>query len=162
MIKLNESTLLMDGGGFRYDPSCWEPTVELFVRSTEVEREQFRLAACAMQYKRYLRTVYWGVIRGKMLSTHTFCGNCRSRTSLQINHLTYAHRGEEYNFLDDLEVLCGSCHQGRHGLATIEQVARSQRRRMNAWSSQYTGEGNALRPAVLQVPHILEKIEDLL
>ena len=33
---------------------------------------------------------------------------------LAVHHRTYAHRGEEWRYLDDLTVLCEGCHTCHH------------------------------------------------
>jgi 5-methylcytosine-specific restriction endonuclease McrA len=46
---------------------------------------------------------------------HTpYCQLCPATTALQVHHRTYAHRGQEYQYLEDLVVLCETCHATHH------------------------------------------------
>lgn len=80
-------------------------------------------------YKTYLKTIYWGVIRGTMLALHPECQACRSSGRLQVHHLRYLHRGFEIFFLEDLQVVCGTCHMERHDLADEDRLKKMFSRR---------------------------------
>lgn len=73
-----------------------------------------------LPYQKFLRTFYWRAIRSHLLSRAQ--GRCRSgfecheRSSLEVHHRTYEHRGREHLHLGDLSVLCDECHRRLHGL----------------------------------------------
>lgn len=130
--------------------------MQAFREATEGEREEFRKAACAMKYNRYTRTVYWGVIRGKILSERPICAYCGARNGLQVHHITYMHRGEEYAYLEDLDMLCAICHKAQHGLATVEEVVQTERRRLGAYRYQGEPRSNPLRNILPFLANTLE------
>lgn len=141
------TTLLRDSG-FAYDPSVFETIKRAFEQSSPEDRETFRATACAMDYKAYLRTVYWGILRGWMTEHYRTCGFCKGHHALSVHHRTYAHRGEEWNFMGDLQILCRQCHKERHGLASVKEVTEIMKRRMNAW--KYPREDREAEPHTLR------------
>jgi hypothetical protein len=71
-----------------------------------------RMELKEMPYKEFLQTPFWDVIRKKKLkSANHKCEICsKSNIKLAVHHLTYEHHGFEDIYLDDLQVLCDSCH----------------------------------------------------
>lgn len=69
----------------------------------------------AMPYKEFLNTIYWDIVRTyvRYRRGHA-CELCNSTEHLQVHHRTYEHRGEEYQFLSDLILLCRNCHAKFH------------------------------------------------
>lgn len=64
-------------------------------------------------YAKYLNSVHWKNTRKKkLIQTEFRCEKCGSREKLQVHHLTYENIGAEY--LEDLQVLCASCHTKVH------------------------------------------------
>ena len=64
-------------------------------------------------YQSYIRSAEW--LRIRELKFHYAgrkCERCGSARELQVHHKTYARLGNEY--LADLEVLCGACHERHH------------------------------------------------
>jgi hypothetical protein len=63
----------------------------------------------------YLQTPEWRVLRNRALirAGHS-CTLCPSRKHLNVHHRTYERRGHE--LLEDLIVLCRSCHQRHHDI----------------------------------------------
>jgi hypothetical protein len=45
------------------------------------------------------------------------CERCGAK-GFQVHHKTYAHRGQEDDHLEDLELLCIDCHAYHHGRST--------------------------------------------
>ncbi|MGH3427730.1 MAG: HNH endonuclease signature motif containing protein [Mycobacteriales bacterium] len=79
-------------------------------RETEARVQQLR----TMPYAEYLQTPEWKGLRYKKLRAVGFCCEfCSARINLQVHHRTYERRGCER--LDDLRVLCDSCHGKLHG-----------------------------------------------
>lgn len=73
-----------------------------------------------MAYEDFLQTDYWHNLSDHMkwLVGYT-CERCHVCPfslgyGLNVHHRTYAHRGFEWDHLDDLEVLCAKCHQEHH------------------------------------------------
>lgn len=67
----------------------------------------------------YLTTLWWHVIKHVVLKRDGWkCrgNNCSTPDckDLHVHHKTYAHKGEEINFLDDLITLCEVCHNKEH------------------------------------------------
>lgn len=68
-----------------------------------------------MDYQEFLKTDYWRDVREAVLSIHgNKCVLCSSVSKLYVHHKTYEHRGHEHNHLEDLTVLCESCHKRHH------------------------------------------------
>jgi 5-methylcytosine-specific restriction endonuclease McrA len=69
----------------------------------------------AMLYSDYLRTPEWSYRRREMVkAAERKCGRCgKYSPNLDVHHRTYARLGNELP--EDLEVLCGDCHQREHG-----------------------------------------------
>lgn len=65
-------------------------------------------------YKWYLKTEHWKTFRLYALEEHgKICKDCGAiATSLHVHHLTYANIWDEQ--LEDVVVLCHSCHWARH------------------------------------------------
>lgn len=65
-------------------------------------------------YQAYLQSSQWKQIRAIMLSKVDKCQLCGSKTDLEIHHNSYEHIGNEKEHLEDLVVLCHSCHAKFH------------------------------------------------
>lgn len=90
------------------------------VRYKELYRaEQLRL----MPYAEYLQTPEWQEMRRFALEAAGHrCQVCNSAKSLQVHHRTYERRGHED--LQDLTVLCKSCHELYHKKSSSKEEAR--------------------------------------
>jgi len=70
---------------------------------------------CRMTYDRFLKTIYWFVIREYLIGQNQGkCSHCGFAAHLNVHHSSYDHHGSEHQFLGDLTVLCESCHQKQH------------------------------------------------
>lgn len=68
------------------------------------------------KYKEYLRSHKWMRKRKKMLALcGSQCENCGNTKRLQVHHLHYRTLGRES--VNDLKLLCDSCHKKEHGIA---------------------------------------------
>lgn len=72
-----------------------------------------------LPYSKFLETRYWENTKQIILSRDDWtCQDCgytdNSGKTLDVHHLTYAHRGDEQNHLEDLVVLCHLCHAIEH------------------------------------------------
>lgn len=68
------------------------------------------------EYKRFLSTEYWRLIRIKKIEeSGNHCVKCAQTEHLEVHHVTYEHHGDELHHLNDLIVLCRKCHSTVHG-----------------------------------------------
>ena len=66
-------------------------------------------------YSKTLNNDYHREVRRKALLRDNFmCKDCGSKLNLELHHLTYLHKGNELEFMQDVVILCGICHQKRH------------------------------------------------
>jgi 5-methylcytosine-specific restriction endonuclease McrA len=73
-----------------------------------------------MPYQAFLRTRYWRTVRRYVVyQAGGCCQLCPATTGLQVHHRTYAHRGQEYDYLEDLVVLCATCHATHHHMLPV-------------------------------------------
>jgi NAD-dependent SIR2 family protein deacetylase len=76
-----------------------------------------------MPYEEFLTTPYWWVVRNYVVATRGHsCEKCGACASLNVHHISYKHRGEEYAHLSDLQVLCEACHERVHRAARINEI----------------------------------------
>lgn len=120
---------LLQESGFRFDPSAFSPMCRLFLNASLEQREEFTARAKMMPYPAFLKSRYWGIVCGWVLSKSSECRRCRSSLALNVHHIGYDIHGEEHRRLDGLEVLCRNCHAELHGQSTPEQIAESMLRR---------------------------------
>jgi HNH endonuclease len=65
------------------------------------------------KYEVYLATNHWQTLRERALESQgRACRRCGATRALHVHHRTYERIGRE--LLEDLEVLCATCHQRRH------------------------------------------------
>jgi hypothetical protein len=70
----------------------------------------------SMSYKAFLETEYWWILGQYVRLLHgDHCDHCPHALELQVHHRTYTHVGSEYRHLEDLALLCDSCHRAEHG-----------------------------------------------
>lgn len=66
-----------------------------------------------MEYKKYLRTEYWGLVRRVMHEIIGYkCEVCGTDKYIAIHHFNYDNLGKET--VNDLACLCEQCHIGIH------------------------------------------------
>ena len=70
----------------------------------------------ALPYKEFLDTCYWEIVRKYVLEQRRFrCELCgEGNRILHVHHKTYKNHGAEHLHLDDLIVLCKTCHSKHH------------------------------------------------
>lgn len=69
----------------------------------------------ALPYNEYLKSDYWKKISYMVKSEAGFkCAKCGSSKRLEVHHLSYEHKGDEMNHLEDLVCLCHECHSKEH------------------------------------------------
>lgn len=71
---------------------------------------------CQMPYAEFLKTRYWDELRFFVLRKRgPQCEECRGIfEKLELHHITYEHRGLEIEHLEDVQLLCDSCHEAKH------------------------------------------------
>ena len=68
-----------------------------------------------LSYPEYLQSEHWQFVRTIALEiAGNHCQLCGSSYCLNVHHRTYEHKGEEYNAMGDLIVLCQNCHAKFH------------------------------------------------
>ena len=71
----------------------------------------------ALPYQVFLRTPYGTIVRAYVMTLRgARCAVCSWIGALNVHHMTYSHRGEEFFHLEDLKVLCEFCHMREHTL----------------------------------------------
>lgn len=82
----------------------------------------------SIPYAEYLQTDHWIEVRNWIREWWNYtcqrCGNKREGRHLNVHHLTYARRGHEHD--EDLELLCGDCHQKEHGIKCKRNLKKSK------------------------------------
>ncbi len=69
----------------------------------------------AMPYKEFLQTDYWQKeVRPKIIERDKRCRTCGTNENLEVHHISYEHRGDDLNHMEDLTLLCRDCHQIIH------------------------------------------------
>lgn len=72
------------------------------------------------QYIEYINSPEWKRKRAeKYKQAGRTCVDCGSHTFLSVHHKNYKRLGRE--FLSDLEVLCRTCHEGRHSVCGMDE-----------------------------------------
>jgi hypothetical protein len=88
----------------------WEALPILLYRGT-IDQAQL----CHMKYRDFLKTPYWKAVSFQVKSLRPYCSQCGEHwEQLHVHHKHYRRRGLEWKNLDDLTVLCHSCHLSRH------------------------------------------------
>lgn len=73
------------------------------------------------EYKKYLSSNHWKNLRERKLeSSGRFCRRCGSTKNLQVHHLSYDNLAD--TSLNQLEVLCVSCHSREHGVQLCRPI----------------------------------------
>lgn len=68
-----------------------------------------------LPYNEYLKSDYWKKVSSVVKRNAGFkCSQCGSMKRLEVHHLSYEHKGEEMNHLEDLVCLCHECHSKIH------------------------------------------------
>ena len=66
-------------------------------------------------YSRYISSQHFRELRAERLKKDDYrCHRCRSAKNLHCHHITYERIGRED--IDDVVMLCGSCHSTIHGM----------------------------------------------
>lgn len=81
--------------------------------------EELRWIIKRMPYSSFLRTAYWFAVSHKAKAHAGMrCQVCNSSESINVHHRTYESHGSEHLNMNDLVVLCESCHGLFHGHKT--------------------------------------------
>lgn len=69
----------------------------------------------SMLYQDFLQTPYWkSIARYIKQRDGNRCRLCGSEQWLLVHHTSYLHHGDELHHLEDLQTVCGHCHQQIH------------------------------------------------
>lgn len=68
------------------------------------------------QYKKYLQSNHWRVIRAWVKYKRKYCEICNSKYRLEVHHKNYDHIWHENEHPDDLMLLCDFCHDACHNM----------------------------------------------
>ena len=77
-----------------------------------------------MNYKEYLKTEHWQLLRGAKLQMSSKCENCGSRHELEVHHKFYRASWFDAK-ISDLKTLCHGCHINEHA-KTWERLPKTQ------------------------------------
>ena len=73
-----------------------------------------------MPYEEYLKTNHWKKVRKLVFKRAKYkCELCMAKGVLHPHHKTYKNRGNKHNHLEDIIVLCESCHSKIHDIKEI-------------------------------------------
>lgn len=69
-----------------------------------------------MPYKEFLKTEHWQKVRRHVICRRDGrCERCGAEGGpMEVHHKTYEHRGQEDAYIEDLELLCSTCHKAHH------------------------------------------------
>ncbi len=74
-----------------------------------------------MPYEEFLKTEYWQSVCGIVYARFGgHCATCNSSKMLHVHHRTYENKGDEFNHIGDLTLLCATCHVIIHKLREIK------------------------------------------
>lgn len=100
----------------------------VFVHDADMRRELIRDAVtrkrriddadpATLPYADFLESEYWKILSQRLKAQAGYrCQLCgwTGPTGIEVHHKTYAHRGREIAYLEDLIVLCRACHKKQH------------------------------------------------
>jgi 5-methylcytosine-specific restriction endonuclease McrA len=87
------------------------------IRNANVDSHIVAEAIKKLDYYEFLKTPYWKAIAQYAKYRAGFrCQLCNAKGSLATHHRSYQNHGYEAHSLDDLIVLCESCHQKHHDI----------------------------------------------
>lgn len=112
-------------------PACWGEIREGEMIGTPEDSQEWCHEDCldepehydvTTRYKNYLRSPDWNVRRREALvRAGRRCQICSSHRSLEVHHNTYDRLFDEA--LEDLVVLCETCHEMFHELGQLGEAA---------------------------------------
>lgn len=98
--------------------NCAVAKMEKFLEKFNGYPESVRLEIVSRyDYKTYLKSPYWEYVSSVIKTLNNFtCCKCNARRSskMAVHHKTYEHMGSELFHMEDLEVICNSCHMKEH------------------------------------------------
>lgn len=89
----------------------------------EINKDELANRLNTLSYDDYLNTFYWHVIRVRANQFDKYiCTVCGNQGSYNVHHKTYEHKGREYDYMQDLTLVCVKCHKEIHFLQEQQQV----------------------------------------
>lgn len=100
-----------------------------FVIREASRQDRDTLADCLkrMKYQQFLKTVYWRVIKARIMALQPNCQRCRLKNTSVIHHRNYAIHGHEHENMEALVGVCGDCHQREHNLLPELSIEAKER-----------------------------------
>lgn len=98
----------------------WDNTISPALRIEHIRNANVNWSVIAfhiqsMEYRNFLKTPYWRAIAAHTKYKAGYrCQVCNSSQRLATHHRNYAIRGYEHSQLQELTVLCDSCHSQFH------------------------------------------------
>lgn len=87
---------------------------ELKIIQQYIDVDELKRYINKIGYKTYLQTPWWKITAKYKKSKIKKCQLCGSTKNLNVHHSNYSILGNEFNNLDELTVLCQSCHYKFH------------------------------------------------
>jgi len=81
-----------------------------------------------LDYDTFLKTNYWITISRYVRKLYPNCNRCQSKENLHVHHKTYINHGIEALHLEDLQVLCNSCHSKVHYELKIKKKLKREKK----------------------------------
>ncbi len=107
-----ESSLRPQQGNHYRD---WDLMLSAIAQVPDQERQDFHIAARDLGYKKFLKSLYWRIVRRYLRTLRSgLCQFCNAPESLQVHHASYEFRGSDHLHLDKLVLLCDGCHEQHH------------------------------------------------
>lgn len=76
-------------------------------------------AAETIGLKAWYKSARWKDTTKLVRLLRTNCECCGTFENLQVHHTTYRHLGSEVLHLEDVRLLCDTCHRNTHGMPTL-------------------------------------------
>lgn len=94
------------------------------MKLSKAKREALR----ELPYPKYLRSQFWRSVRQLALKrARNACQLCNAKSRLQVHHRSYQNRGYEDKNIQDLIVLCRTCHNIFHKNKKIISTSKTKR-----------------------------------
>ncbi len=99
--------LATDAGGTTYDRMSIEYMRFVIGESSATDQQTLIDCLVALPYPKFLKTVYWQIIRAHVIGKAPKCQRCRVKDAFHVHHRSYRIHGAEHHNTDLLVGLCG-------------------------------------------------------
>ena len=117
----------------------WIHEREAFRTIAEIHNADTQRFLADMPYNQFLRSIYWQVIRKYLLHFRgRECAECGRGGMIHIHHESYDNHGNEHAHLEDLTILCASCHEllrhtNEHILELLRELIDRKKWQFKPW-----------------------------